>query len=174
MLILTQEGLDELIEEGTVTTDSKHDLARSHVGIAVKAGSLHPDISSEAAFVAAVLAARSVAYSKSGASGIFFAQLIGRLGIAAQINAKATVTAGLTAERLITGDADLAVQQISELKQVGGVEIVGPIPLSLQMPAVFSAGRMAGSKRPGEADRLLRYLASKEVAPMLRECGLEP
>jgi molybdate transport system substrate-binding protein len=174
VLILTQEGLDELIEEGTVAADSKRDLARSHVGIAVKAGHPHPDISSEAAFVAAMLAARSVAYSKSGASGIFFAQLIGRLGIAAQINAKATVTGGLTAERLVTDNADLAVQQISELKQVQGVEIVGPIPLSLQTPAVFSAGRMTASKRPGEADRLLRYLASKEVAPVLRECGLEP
>jgi molybdate transport system substrate-binding protein len=174
VLILTQEGLDELIEEGTVAADSKHDLARSHVGVAVKAGHAHPDISSEAAFVAAVLAARSVAYSKSGASGIFFAQLIGRLGIASQINAKATVTGGLTAERLITDDANLAVQQISELKQVAGVEIVGPIPLSLQTPAVFSAGRMTGSKRPSEADRLLRYLASREVAPVLRACGLEP
>jgi len=174
VLILTQEGLDELIEEGTVASDSKHNLARSLVGIAVKAGGPHPDISNRAAFVATVLAARSVAYSKSGASGIFFAQLIGRLGIAAQINAKATVTGGLTAERLITQDADLAVQQISELKQVAGVEIVGPIPLSLQEPAVFSAGRMAASKRAGEADRLLRYLASKEVAPVLRQCGLEP
>src|ERR1700740_1168193 len=90
VLILTQEGLDELIEEGTVVAASKRDLARSLVGLAVKVGQPHPDISSESAFVAALLAARSVAYSKSGASGIFFAQLIGRLGIASQINAKAT------------------------------------------------------------------------------------
>src|SRR5262249_33549993 len=114
------------------------------------------------------------AYSKSGASGIYFAQLIGQLGIASQINSRATVTAGLTGERLITGDADLAVQQISELKQVAGVEIVGPVPTSLQTPAVFSAGRMTASTRAGEADRLLAYLASKEVAPVLRETGLEP
>ena len=174
ILILTQEGLDELIEEGTVIADSKRDLARSYVGIAVKAGAPRPDISSQAALVASLLAARSVAYSKSGASGIYFAQLIGRLGIAAKINAKATVTAGLTAERLITGDADLAVQQISELMQVAGVEIAGPIPLSLQTAAVFSAGIMTGSRRPKEADRLLSYLASAEVAPLLRACGLEP
>jgi molybdate transport system substrate-binding protein len=174
VLILTQEGLDELIEEGAVAADSKRDLARSYVGIAVKAGSPHPDISSEAALVASLLAARSVAYSKSGASGIYFAQLIGRLGIASKINAKATVTAGLTAERLITQDADLAVQQISELMQVEGVEVVGSIPLSLQTAAVFSAGTMTASKRPGEAGRLLSYLASAEVAPLLRACGLEP
>jgi molybdate transport system substrate-binding protein len=174
VLILTQEGLDELIEEGTVAADSKRDLARSYVGIAVKAGAPHPDISSEATLVASLLAARSVAYSKSGASGIYFAQLIGRLGIASKINAKATVTAGLTAERLITEDADLAVQQISELMQVAGVEIVGPIPLSLQTAAVFSAGTMTGSTRQREAGRLLCYLASAEVAPLFRACGLEP
>jgi molybdate transport system substrate-binding protein len=174
VLILTQEGLDELIEEGAVAADSRRDLARSLVGIAVNAGSPHPDIATEPAFVAALLAARSVAYSKSGASGIYFAQLIGRLGIASQINARATVTGGLTAEKLNTGEADLAVQQISELKQVSGVEIVGPVPLSLQTPAVFSAGRMAASTRQNEADRLLFYLASAEVAPVLRETGLEP
>jgi molybdate transport system substrate-binding protein len=174
VLILTREGLDELIEEGAVDAASQRDLARSLVGIAVKAGAPHPDITSEAAFRATLLAARSVAYSKSGASGIFFAQLIGRLGIAAAINAKATVTAGLTGERLMSGDADLAVQQISELKQVAGVEIVGPVPLSLQTPAVFSAGRMTASPRSTEADRLLHYLASAEAAPVLRETGLDP
>jgi len=121
-----------------------------------------------------VLAARSVAYSQIGASGIFFADLIKRLGIAGEINARATITSGFTAERLITGEADLAVQQISELKQVAGIEIVGPIPYELQTPAVFSAGRMAASKQPAQADAFLSYLASKDVAPVLRESGLEP
>ena len=74
----------------------------------------------------------------------------------------------------MTGEADLAVQQISELKQVGGIEVVGPIPHELQTPAVFSAGRMAASPSAAQADRLLRYLASPEVAPVLRESGLEP
>jgi molybdate transport system substrate-binding protein len=73
----------------------------------------------------------------------------------------------------VTGEADLAVQQISELKQIGGIEIVGPIPYKLQTPAVFSAGRMAASRNASEADRLLRYLASPDVAPVLRESGLE-
>ena len=98
---------------------------------------------------ATLLAARSVAYSKIGASGIYFAELIQRLGIAAEINAKATITAGFTAERLMTGEADLAVQQLSELKQVAGVELVGPIPLGLQTPAVFTGGRMASSAERG-------------------------
>jgi molybdate transport system substrate-binding protein len=66
------------------------------------------------------------------------------------------------------------VQQLSELKQVEGVELVGPIPRELQTPAIFSAGRMAASQNPAQADALLKYLASKEVAPLLRESGLEP
>jgi molybdate transport system substrate-binding protein len=74
----------------------------------------------------------------------------------------------------VTGEADLAVQQISELKQVAGIEVVGPIPYKLQTPAVFSAGRMAASNKAARGDRLLRYLASPEVAPVLRESGLEP
>jgi molybdate transport system substrate-binding protein len=174
VVILTQEGLDELVTEGTVAAASKVDLARSYVGIAVKAGSFHPDIATEPALRRTVLAARSVAYSQIGASGIFFADLIKRLGIAGEIKARATITSGFTAERLITGEADLAVQQISELKQVAGIEIVGPIPYELQTPAVFSAGRMAASKQPAQADAFLSYLASKDVAPVLRESGLEP
>jgi molybdate transport system substrate-binding protein len=141
----------------------------------VKAGSAHPDIATEPALRTALLAARSVAYSRIGASGILFAQLIERLGIASEINAKATIIpSGFTAERLVSGESDLAVQQISELKQVGGIEVVGPILRELQIPAVFSAGRMAASNNAASSDRLLRYLASSEVAPVLRDSGLEP
>lgn len=174
VVILTREGLDELASEGTVVADSRVDLARSYVGIAVKAGADHPDIATEPELRATLLGAR-VAYSRIGASGIFFAQLIERMGIASEINAKARIVpSGFTAERLVTGDADLAVQQISELKQVAGVEIVGPIPLHMQSPAMFSAGRLAASKRAVQADELLKYLASPEAAPVLRASGLEP
>jgi molybdate transport system substrate-binding protein len=175
LVILTREGLDELAREGSVVAPSCIDLARSYVGIAVKAGTDHPDIATEAALRAALLGARSVAYSRIGASGILFAQLIGRLGIAPEINARAKIIpSGFTAEKLVTGEADLAVQQISELKQVAGIEVVGPIPHGLQTPAVFSAGRMAASHKAEQTDRLLRYLASPEVAPVLRASGLEP
>src|SRR6516164_6643262 len=116
VVILTREGLDELRAAGIVVAASCVDLARSYVGLAVKAGHPHPDIATEVSLRKALLNARSVAYGRIGASGIFFAKLIERMGIAAEINAKATVTSGLTAERLITGEADLAVQQISELK----------------------------------------------------------
>jgi molybdate transport system substrate-binding protein len=175
VVILTREGLAELAREGSVVAASCVDLARSYVGIAVKAGAAHPDIATEPALRAALLAARSVAYSRLGASGILFAQLIERLGIASDINARAVIIPqGFTAERLVTGEADLAVQQISELKQIAGIEVVGVIPRELQTPAVFSAGRMAASDKVAPSDQLLRFLASKDVAPVLRESGLEP
>ena len=116
VVILTREGLDDLVRERSVAAESCVDLARSYVGIAVKAGSAHPDISTEATLRTSLLGARSVAYSRLGASGILFAKLIERLGIASDINARATVIQqGFTAERLMAGEADLAVQQISEL-----------------------------------------------------------
>jgi molybdate transport system substrate-binding protein len=175
IVILTREALDDLAAKGEVVADSRADLARSFVGIAVKAGAAHPDIATEAALRATLLGARSVAYSRIGASGILFAQLIERMGIASEINARAVIIpSGFTAERLVAGEADLAVQQISELKLVRGVEVVGPIPRELQTPAVFSAGRLAMSKRADQSDRLLRFLTSPEAAPALRESGLEP
>ena len=175
VVILTREGLDGLKGNGSAVAESCVNLARSFVGLAVKAGADHPDISSEPALRATLLGARSVAYSGLGASGIYFAQLVERMGIASEINARARIIPqGFTAERLVSGEADLAVQQISELKLVAGIEIVGPIPLHLQSPAMFSAGRFAASKNADQADRLLRFLASAEAAPALRESGLEP
>lgn len=175
LVILTREGLDAMIGEGRVAPDSAIDLARSYVGVAVQAGATHPDIATEAALRSALLGARAVAYSRLGASGILFARLIEQLGIAAEVNARAVIIpVGFTAEKLISGEADLAIQQISELKQIDGIEVVGPLPLNLQTPAVFSAGRLVASRRAGAADHLLRYLSSVDVAPVLRETGLEP
>lgn len=175
VVILTKQALDDLASQGAVVAESCVDLARSFVGIAVKAGTNHPDIATEPALRATLLGARSIAYSRIGASGILFAQLIERMGIAREINERARIIpSGFTAELLLTGEAELAVQQLSELKQVAGVEVVGPIPHELQTPAVFSAGRLAASARAAQADALLRFLASSEVAPVLRESGLEP
>jgi molybdate transport system substrate-binding protein len=175
VVILTREGLDGLAAQGSVVAETCVDLARSYVGIAIKAGADHPDIATVAALRATLLGAKSVAYSRIGASGIFFAQLIERIGIAHLINARANIVpSGLTAALLITGEAELAVQQLSELMQVDGVELVGPIPRELQTAAVFSAGRLAASVKAVQSDALLKYLASAEVAPVLRAAGLEP
>jgi molybdate transport system substrate-binding protein len=175
VLILTSEGLAGLAASGEVVPGSCVDLARSYVGLAVKAGTAHPDIATDQTLRATLVGARSIAYSGLGASGIFFAQLIARLGIAPEINARATIVPqGFTAERLISGEADLAVQQVSELKQVAGVEIVGIIPLHLQEPVVFSAGRLAASRKVEQSIRLLQFLASPQATPALRQSGLEP
>ena len=175
VVILTREGLDEMAAERRVAAASCVDLARSYVGIAVKAGRAHPDIATEAALRTALTQARAVAYSRIGASGILFAQLIVRLGIAHLVNARAVVIpSGLTAERVVADEADLAVQQISELKQVMGIEVVGLIPRELQVPAIFSAGRMAATDKAAQAEQLLQFLRSPEAAAALREAGLEP
>jgi len=174
VLILTQEGLAGLLSAGSMVAESCVDLARSYVGLAVKKGTPHPDISTETALRSTLLAARSVAYSRLGASGIFIAQLIEKLGIETEIHARATIVPlGFTAERIVTGEADVAIQQLSELKQVMDIEIVGSLPLHLQTPAVFSAGRMAASKNVAASDLLLKFLASTEATPALVESGLE-
>jgi molybdate transport system substrate-binding protein len=111
-----------------------------------------------------------------GASGVYIAKQIDKMGITEQLKSKTKFPAsgGFSGTLLTTGEADLAVQQISELKQVGGIEVVGPIPRALQRPAVFSAGRIEASNRTAASDRLLRFLASSEAAQVLRESGLEP
>jgi len=175
VVILTREGLDEMAGERRVAAASCVDLARSYVGIAVKAGRAHPDISSEAALRTTLLRARAVAYSRIGASGILFAELIVRLGIAHDINAHAVIIpSGLTAERVVADEADLAIQQISELKQVAGIEVVGEIPRELQVLSVFSAGRMTACSKTNQSEQLLEFLRSPAASSLLREAGLEP
>lgn len=170
--LLTAQGIDDLIDEGVIRRGSRTDVALSFVGIAVRAGALKPDIGSVEALKGALLAARCVAYSKIGASGIYFAALLQRLGIAEQVNGSALVVpSGFTAERLVSGEVDLAVQQISELMVVSGIEVVGPLPPDVQTIATFSGGVL--SDRP-DATALLTFLASAEAAPALRASGLEP
>ena len=171
--ILTAQGIDGMIAEGRMLPGSRTDIALSFVGIAVRAGVPKPDISSVEAFRATILNARSVAYSRIGASGIFFAGLLDRLGIAEAVNAKALIVAtGFTAERLVSGEADLAVQQISELLVVPGIEVVGPLPPDIQTVATFSGGVLTASQQPERARNLLRFLSAPEVAPVLERSGL--
>ena len=174
MTIITREGIDKLVRDGVIVDGSTADLAQSGVGIAVKAGAAKPDIGSVDALRRTLLEAKSVAFSRRGASGIHFAQVIERLGIADEVRRKANISDSFVGEVAARGDAEIAVQQISELKQVAGIEVVGPIPYELQTAAVFTAGRMEASVKSAQADALLKYLASSEVAPVLRDCGLEP
>ena len=173
--ILTREGVEQLATRGMLVAASVVDVARSYVGIAVRAGTRKPDISSPDALKAALLGAKSIAYSRIGASGILFAGLIRQLGIADAVNAKATVIpGGFTGELAARGQVELAVQQVSELMVVPGVDIVGPLPAPLQSPAMFSAGVFAGSDLRDEAMRLVEYLASPDAAGALQAAGLVP
>jgi molybdate transport system substrate-binding protein len=173
--ILTREGADQLAARGVLRPDSVVDVARSYVGLAVRAGAPKPDIGSPEALKVALLSAKSIAYSRIGASGILFARLIAQLGIAEEINAKATIIpSGFTAELVARGEVELAVQQVSELMVVPGVDIVGPLPAPLQSPAMFSAGVFADCAEPVRAERFLQFLTSAAAAPMLQAAGLEP
>jgi molybdate transport system substrate-binding protein len=173
--ILTAQGIDDLIREDLIRPGTRTNVALSFVGIAVEAGAAKPDIGSVEALLATLLAARSVAYSRIGASGIYFAALIRRLGIDVEVNARATIVpSGFTAERLVSGEADLAVQQVSELLVVPEIEVVGPLPAEVQTVATFSAGLMAASAQPEGAASLLRFLRSSATMPVLRRAGLEP
>ena len=172
--ILTREGIDELVGLGLIHEGIVVDLVRSRVGLAVKAGSAKPDIGTPEALKRTLLEARSIAYSRIGASGVAFAQLIERLGIADEVNAKATVIAsGLTGKLVARGETGLAVQQLSELMLVPGIDIVGPLPLAVQAPVVFSAAVFAGCDA-GLARKFLQSLASADAAAAFRAAGLEP
>ncbi len=172
---LTTEALEKLAQDGTVDRGSTRLLVRSHVGLGVKAGAPKPPIATVEEFLAALHNARSIVYSKGGASGIFFADLIKRLGIEDEINAKATIVpGGFTGEVVARGEAELAVQQVSELMNVDGIDVVGALPDEVGDAPTFSAGVFATSTRKAEAQRLIDFLCSPESAAVIRKYGLEP
>ena len=171
--ILTAEAVEELLAAGVLARGTRRDLARSFVGVAVRTGAPTPDISTAQAFRATLLAVPSLAYSRAGASGIFFAQLIEHLGIAAEVNAKARVIPhGFTAELVASGEVALAIQQVSELMAVPGVAVIGPLPPELNTSATFCAAILVGA-RP-QAESFVAWLAAALTPEELRRGGLEP
>ncbi len=172
--LLTGAGIAEMIAAGILQAGSGVDLARSKVGLAVPAGAPRPAIGSRGEVIAALLAARCVVYSGSGASGLYFARLLGELGIAAAVNARATIIpAGFTAELLRDGRGSLAVQQVSELMAVEGVDVLGPLPAEIQDDLVFSGGVFCSASAHGQpASQLLRFISAPEHAALYRAKGL--
>lgn len=169
LVVLTDEALDAL-----PVTD-RTPLVRSALGLAVRAGAPRPPIGTEREFRAALLGARSLAYSRAGASGIHLEGVLEALGIAEAVRARATVIPqGFTAACLLDGCADLAVQQVSELLMVEGAEVVGPFPEGFQARALFSAAIPEGAANPALARDFLAALRAPEAAAALRETGLEP
>jgi molybdate transport system substrate-binding protein len=175
LAILTAEAIDGLIKRGTVLAASRVDLARSGIGIAVRKGASKPDIASPEALKRALLAAKSVAHSKTGMSGIYFPTVLDRLGIAEEMRPKIVVPDPGTpvGEAVAKGDAEIGVQQISELLPVAGVDVVGPLPPSLQKITIFTAGVLSAAKEPAAAAELAKFVASRS-RPLLASRGLEP
>jgi molybdate transport system substrate-binding protein len=170
---LTSAGVEQLISEGVLAAGSRVDLARSLVGLAVKSGAPKPDISTVEATIRTLKAARSIVYSRKGQSGIFFSGLIQRLGIADEINAKATIIeAGITGEVAAAGKVDLAVQQVSELMLVPGIDIVGALPDEIQDDLVFSGAVFAGAAHPEQTRSLIQAMADPARAALYTEKGL--
>jgi molybdate transport system substrate-binding protein len=170
--ILTADGIESLAAAGLVQPGSVTHLARSFVGAAVKAGDPHPDISTADAFIATLKAAKSVGMSRQGASGLFLAGLLRRLGLDEEIGAKATIIeTGYTAELCASGAVELALQQVSELMVVPGIEIVGRIPSELGGQTIFTGAVLTGSGRPHLGAALLNAIAGS--GSLLVEKGLE-
>jgi len=172
LVILSADSLDELIRAGIIA--SRTDLARSGVGMAVRAGAPKPDISSAEALKRAVLAAKSVVYS-TGPSGIYLAGLFRRMGIEDQVKPKLKQVQGEPAGASVArGEAEIGFQQMSELLPVPGIDIVGPLPPDAQKITTFSAGLHAQANAPDAAKALVQFLTSPEAAPVIRRKGMEP
>lgn len=172
LVILSAASLDELTNAGIV--GPRVDLAKSGVGLAVRAGAPKPDISSAEALKRAVLAAKSVVYS-TGPSGIYLAGLFERMGIAQQVNSKLKKVQGEPAGAAVArGEAEIGFQQMSELLPVPGIDIVGPLSPDVQKITTFSAGFHVAAKESDAAKALVEFLTAPAAAPLIREKGMEP
>lgn len=178
VLVLTPGGLKPLAANGKVVPDSVTPLARAAIGVAVKKGTPQPPIGTEEEFKQAVLNARKVAYidpAAGGSSGIYLDSLFQRMGIAQTVRAKAVlVPGGLVATRLVSGEADLAIHQISEILPVAGVTLVGPLPEAIQNYTTY-AGAISGSTSKAQAARdFLATLSGPVAQEVLRTKGMLP
>jgi molybdate transport system substrate-binding protein len=169
------DAVDDLINKGKVLPGTRAVFARAGIGVAVKAGAPKPDIGSTEAFKRAMLAAKSVAYSRAGASGLYSAKLMERLGIADAVKPKTKLVDGVpVAEVVAKGEAEIGLQQINVILPVAGIDYVGPLPPELQDYVVFAAGVLAVSKEPDAAKTMVRFMSAPEAAPLISKSGMEP
>jgi len=171
VVILSREGLNDLMSANRIAAKSDVDLARTPLGLAVKAGAPKPDIGSVEAFKDTLLRAKSITYPSS-TTGIYMAtKLFPQLGIADALAPKSS-NAGIAA--VAKGEAEIAIQPVSELLHVPGTDFVGTLPQAIQYISVFSAARVANSTRDDQARRLIDYLASAKASGAMRDSGMEP
>jgi len=179
IMVLTRQGLDALVKEGKATAGPDAIFASSGMAMVVKKGTPKPDISTPEAFKQTLLKAKTIAYSNpefGGASGVYFAKLLERLGIAAEMKAKTRhpPASGNAAVLVVNGEADLAIQQEPEVISVAGVDLVGPLPGELNNITVYAAGPAAGTKEVNAAQALITFLRSPEAAAVFKARGLVP
>lgn len=171
--ILGGSVMDQVVKQGHIVAASVRKLTSNGIGVGVIQGAPRPNIGTVDDFKRTLLNARCVAYTTEGASGIYFAGLIEKLGIANEIKAK-TRAGGLIAEFVVSGDADIAVQQIPEIMAVPGVDYVGPLPAEINSISVGRAGLFTRSTEPALTQALLDYLQTPAAAEVYRARGLEP
>jgi molybdate transport system substrate-binding protein len=178
LAVITPAAIKQLADAGKVRGDTAAPVARVGIGVAVKSGAPFPDISSVAAFQKALLSARAIAYSDpaaGGSSGIYLDKLFDKMGIATQVRAKAVlVPGGLVAQRLETGEADIAIHQISEILPVTGATLVGPLPPEIQNFTVYTAAVSSNSPNAAAAAEFLSLWRGAEAAMVLKAKGMEP
>jgi molybdate transport system substrate-binding protein len=176
--ILTPALVDDLIKQGKLEAASRANLARTGVGVAIRKGAAKPDISTVDAFKAALINAKSIASGDpalGGASSVYFANLLQRLGIAEAMKGKIKLTAsGESAQPVAAGEAELGIGQISEIVPVRGAELLGPFPAELQVYTAFTAGVAANAKDAAAAKSLIKFLTTPAAAQILKARGLEP
>ena len=175
VVLIASNVMDDLVNAGLIRTDSRIDVARSSIGMAVRAGARRPDITTVEGLKQAILNARSIAVS-SQISGVYLtSELFPKLGVAEQAAPKTTkVEKGAAGDLVASGEAEIAFQQISELRAVKGIDYVGPLPASVQRISVFSAGIAAKAPNPAGAKALLELLMSAEGRGVMQQTGLDP
>jgi molybdate transport system substrate-binding protein len=175
VVIMVGDALDKLMQTGQLVPGSKVVLADSTIACAVPQGRPHPDIRSVEGLKAALLSARSVAWSDSASGEYIEREMLDKLGVAAQVRPKGRkIPATPVGEIIAKQEADFGCQQRSELLPVRGIDIVGDLPQEVQYVTQFSAAIVASSKRQDEARRFLQFLSAPQNAPMIRETGLVP
>jgi molybdate transport system substrate-binding protein len=174
VLIMVGSALGKLVREGKIIPDSRVDLASSAIGIAIRSGSPKPDITTVDSLRTTLLNAKSIAYSDS-ASGVYVStELFRRLGIADQVTGKSRmIPAEPVAAVVARGEAEIGFQQISELKPIPGIDLVGPLPDEVQKITIFSAGIVTGSQAPEAAKSLIKFLSSPAATQAITASGLE-
>jgi molybdate transport system substrate-binding protein len=178
LAVMTPEAIDKLGAKGKFVPGSRTDLARTGVGVVVKKGTPLPDVSTVDAFKKTLLAAKSVAYidpHAGGSSGIYVHGLLDRLGIGAEVKAKAKlIHGGAVATHIANDVAEIGIHQISEILPVQGIVLVGPLPREIQNYTTYSAAVGANARHPEVARALISAFASADVVPVIRSKGMEP